>query len=76
MKGEWVLPMLPNIAIQENIFPNIKHSQVSIGEVCDAGCTVTFKMKELTFVYKYNIILQGWINHRNKLCYLPLSVKN
>ena len=75
MEGELDLPMLPNIARQAHIFPNIKHSLVLIGSLCDAGCTVTFKIKYFTVVYKYDIILQWWRNHHDKWWYLPLSVE-
>ena len=57
MEGGLDLPMLSNAARQSHIFPNIKHSLVSIGELCDAGCTVTFKGKYITAVYKYDIII-------------------
>ena len=68
--------MLPNTARQAHIFPNIKYSLVSIGALYDSVCTVTFKIKEVIFVYKDDMILRGWINHHNKLWYFPLSVKN
>ena len=68
--------MLPNTARQEHIYPNIKHSLVSIGELCDAGCTVTFNIKHVTVFYKDDIIIRGWRNHHNKFWYLSLSVKN
>ena len=68
--------MLPDIARKAHTFPNIKHSLVSIGASFDAGCTVTFKIKYVTVVYKYEIILQGWINNQNNLWYFPLSVEN
>ena len=76
MEGELDFPMLPNIARQAHISPNIKHSLVSIGSLCDAGCTVTFKIKYVTVVYKYDMILRGWRNHHDKLWYLPLSVED
>ena len=69
MKGELDLSMLPNIA-------NIKNLLVSIGALWDAECTVIFKIKHFTIVNKYDIILQGCINHQNKLWYLPVSVEN
>ena len=68
--------MLPSTAIKAHILPNIKHSLVSIRALCDAGCTVTFRIKYDTFVYNNNIILRRWINHPNKVWYFPLSVEN
>ena len=76
MEGGLYLPMLPNTAILSHIFSNIKHSLVSIGSLCDSGCTVTFKIKDVTVIYKYKIIPQGWRNHHNKFWYFPLSVNN
>ena len=61
------LPMLPNIARQAHAFPNIKKSLVSIGASCDASFTVTFKIKDVTVVYKDNISLRGWKKHHNTL---------
>ena len=68
--------MLPNKSRQAHISPKIKHSIVSIGALCDSGCTVTFKIKYISVVYKDDIILRGWRNNHSKLWYLPLSVKN
>ena len=66
IKGELNLPMSPNISRQSHNSPNIKHSIVSIGTLCDAGCAVTFKILYVTVIYKDNIILQGWRNHQNE----------
>ena len=57
MEGGLYLPMLPSIEIQAHIFPNIKHSLVSIGTLCDAGFIVAFRIKYVTVMYKNNIIL-------------------
>ena len=76
MEGVLDLPMLPNTEILAHIFPNIKHSLVSIVELCDVVCTVKFKKKYVTAVYKEEIILRGWRNQHNKLWYFPLSVEN
>ena len=68
--------MLPITARQSHIIPNINHSLVSIASLCDAGCTVKYRVKYVTVVYKNGIILQEWIKHQNKLWYFPLSVEN
>ena len=68
--------MLPSTARQAKISQNLKHSLVSIGELCDSGCIVTFMIKYVTVMYKNDIILRGWRNHQNKLWYLPLSIDN
>ena len=67
MEGRFYLPMLPNIARKEHIFSNVKFALVYIGELCDAGCTVTFNLKDVTVIYKEDIILIWWRNHHNKL---------
>ena len=59
IESELDLSMLLNIARQAHIFPNMKHSLVSIGELYDAGCTFTFKTKYVDGIYKDDIILQG-----------------
>ena len=74
-EGELDSLMLPNTARRAHILPNIKHSLVSIGALCDASYTVTFKIKEVTVIYKYNIILLGCRYHHNKCWYFSLSAK-
>ena len=69
-------PMLTNIAIQAHIFPNIRHSLVSILSLFDAVCTVIFKTKNCIVVYKDEIILREWRNNQNKLWFFPLSIEN
>ena len=71
IEGGLDLPVLPNIARQEHILPNIKQSLVFIGALCDAICTVTFKIKYGTVIYKDDIILWGCRIHHNTLWYFP-----
>ena len=71
---ELYLPIQRSKSRQAHIFPNIKHSLVSIGELCDAVCIVTFRIKYITLMYKNNIILRGWRNHQNKLWYFQLAI--
>ena len=66
IKGDLDLLIIPDIAWQAHIFANINHSLLSIGSLCDARFTVTFKFKDVIVVYKEKIILRGWINHQNK----------
>ena len=69
--------MLPNIERQEHIYTNVKKLLVSIGALCDDGCTFIFKKKkELIVILKNDIILLGLSNHQNKLWYLTMSVDN
>ena len=76
MEGGRYLPMSPSTERQAHIFPNIKHSLVSIGELYDAGYIVTFRIKDVTVMYKNYIIPRGWRNHQNKLWYFQLSIYN
>ena len=68
--------MITSTDRQVHIFPNIKHLLVFIGVLCDTGFIVTFRIKDVTVMYKINIILRGWINHQNKLWYLPPETEN
>ena len=52
MEGELYLPMLPRTSRQAHIFPNIKHSLVSIGALCGAGCISTFRIKDVMVMYQ------------------------
>ena len=76
MEGNLYLPMLPDIARQVPIFPNINNSLLFIGSLFDAGCTVNVKIKYIIVIYKDEIIPRGWGHQQNKLWYFPLSVKN
>ena len=76
MEGESDLTMSPSTERKAHIFPNIKHSLVSIGSLCDAECIVTFRIKDVTVMYKNDTILRRWRNYHNKLWYFPLSIEN
>ena len=47
----------------------------SIEAWCDSSCTVTFKIKDVIVVYKYNKIIRGCRKHNNKTWYFSLSSK-
>ena len=76
MEDDLDLPMSPEISRQDNISSKIEYSLVSIGFLFDAWFTFTFKINDVIFVYKDEIILWWWRNYQNKLLYLLLSVKN
>ena len=44
--------MLPSTERKATILPNREHSLVSIGSLCNSGCTVMFKIKYFTVMYK------------------------
>lgn len=54
------LPHLPHEATQTELFPALGTANLlSIGKLCDAGCTATFTDKTATIHKDGNIILQG-----------------
>ena len=58
--AELHLPLLPKQARQVHLFPALhKTSLLSIGKLCDAGCTATFTADHLHISYNDTIILQG-----------------
>ena len=76
MEGELYLPILPSTARQAHILPNIKHSPVYMGALCDAGCIFIIRIKDVTVVYKNKTMLKVWRNHLNKFWYFPLAIEN
>ena len=59
-QAELDLPMLPNAARTAHIFPKLASgSLLSIGQLCDAGCTALFEKRKLYIFHKGKIILQG-----------------
>ena len=58
MEGDLGLPILPDIAQQGYIFPNVNHSIVFIGSLYDSVCTVMFKIKDAMVFYKDKIIIR------------------
>ena len=59
MKDDLDVPMPLDISIQAYIFSNINNSLVSIEVLCDAGCKVTFKIKNIILVYKDKKFYEG-----------------
>jgi hypothetical protein len=54
------LPHLPATARQVHIVPDLaSHTLVSIGQLCDAGCDVTFNATAVTVKYNNLLVLQG-----------------
>ena len=75
--GELPIPALPDSARLCHLFPALGNiSLVSIGQLCDAGCTANFTATEATISYNGIIILRG---HRdsttNKLWHLRLPAE-
>jgi hypothetical protein len=51
---------LPTKAIEAHIFPHLRnHALLSIGVLCDSGCTVTFTQGNVQVRYNNRIVLEG-----------------
>ena len=59
-EAELDFPNLPPAARHVHILPDLKnHTLISIGQLCDAGCDVTFDATTVTVKYKNNVALTG-----------------
>lgn len=61
------LPHLTPEAKQAHVFPDLHKSLVSIGQLCDAGCTATFNKTSVTVHKNNNIVVTGTRNTTNGL---------
>jgi hypothetical protein len=53
-------PQLPTKAIEAHIFPHLQnHALLSIGILCDSGCSVTFTQEHIQVQYNNQIVLEG-----------------
>jgi hypothetical protein len=54
------IPMLPDIATHAHILPDLQtHSLISLGQLCDSGCTATIDQETIDIFYQNEIILKG-----------------
>jgi hypothetical protein len=54
------MPSLPHAAIQAHILPGLaQHSLLSVGQMCDIGCAVTFTASNVTVTNGESTILTG-----------------
>ena len=59
-EAELDFPHLPPAARHVHILPDLQdHTLISIGQLCDAGCDVTFDATTVTVKYKNNVALTG-----------------
>ena len=59
-EAELDFPDLPSAARHVHILPDLQHhTLISIGQLCDAGCDVTFDATTVTVVYNNNVVLTG-----------------
>ena len=68
------LPQLPTNAIDAHILPGLTHSSlISIGKLCDAGCTATFDDQQVLIQKDKQTILHGPRDFRTGLWRIPLT---
>ena len=70
-----VLPLkAPFHEMKAHVLPALSHSLISIGKLCDAGCTAFFDAQQVTISHHKNTILQGQRNPRNGLWQFPSNM--
>jgi hypothetical protein len=67
------IPNLPSKACEAHLFPNLAHALLSIGLLCDHGCTATFNKKHVKISYRNAIILTGYRDPDTNLWKVPLQ---
>jgi len=71
--AELDIPHLPPAARQVHIVPDLaSHTLLSIGQLCDAGCDVTFNATAVTVTYLNRLILQGTRTANTRLWHFDL----
>jgi hypothetical protein len=72
--AELDLPFLPHQARVAHIFPHLSSgSLISIGQLCDAGCTATFDATTVTITYQYKVVLSGTRSPITRLWHLNIT---
>jgi hypothetical protein len=68
------MPYLPQAARQAHILPGLaKHSLLSVGQICDSVCSVTFTATNLTVTNADSTILTGQRDKESSLWRVPLD---
>jgi hypothetical protein len=68
------MPSLPHAAIQAHILPVLaQHSLLSVGQMCDSGCSMTFTATEVTVKNGESRILTGLRDKESSLWRVPLE---
>lgn len=63
-------------ATKTEVFPALKHSLISLGQLCDDGCLVLLHKQKLLAAKNGNIVLTGDRNHIDKLWDIPVEQKS
>jgi hypothetical protein len=67
------IPDLPSKACEAHLFPNLAHALLSIGLLCDHGCTAIFDKQHVKISYQNAIILKGYRDPDTNLWKVPLQ---
>jgi hypothetical protein len=67
------IPNLASKACEVHLFANLAHALLSIGLLCDHGCTATFDKKHVKLSYRNAIILIGYCDPDTSLWKVPLQ---
>ena len=79
-EGHLDIPKLPPEATITHVVPELNsHSLISLGQLCDAGCTATLDDKTMDIYYNNDIVLSGDRSDTTSLWHLnydPPSINN
>ncbi len=67
------IPKLPPEACKAYLFDDMQSSLISVGQLCDADCTVQFDQHQVTIFQRDEIILQGQRDRSSGLYHVELS---
>jgi hypothetical protein len=68
------MPSLPQAARQAHVLPGLpQHSLLSVGKMCDSGCSVTFTASNVTVTNGESTILTGLREKESSLWRVPLD---
>jgi hypothetical protein len=68
------MPSLPQAARQAHILPGLaQHSLLSVGQMCDSGCSVTFTASNVMVTNGHSMILTGQRYKESSLWRVPLN---
>ena len=71
------IPSLNDNATKVHIFPNLHSALLSVGQLCDSDCSVTFKQKNVCIYNSKNeLITTGWRDPSSGMYKIPLPIHN
>ena len=76
-EGNLDIPVLPPAATHAHIVPELNtHSLISLGQLCDAGCTATINKDKIDVTYNENVVLTGTRSDETTLWHLKYTPYN